>query len=417
MKTVLPSRPVLRLLSYSAAVTASAFPVPSFSQEWTRVRTETSNDLVAVHFSDAQHGYIAGAFSTLLKTSNGGDTWTPAATPVSASFLSVAVRSPEEVFIGRVGLYRSGDSGGHWDTDVGGFEAYFGSIFDILFVSATDGFLTKDGFIFATVNGGTQWDPVAETGLFLDDLHYAGGQTLFATGGISYESVSRGEMARSKDGGKTWEAVPPQQPPINEIHAAVWESAQKGIVFTFTNKAHRTEDGGDTWQILSDAMKDTKGDPLPSIIMDAVIDTAGHIVAVDFAGNFLDSADGIEWQVTRGSGESFSALTKLPDGTLVAVGNNGNIWKRTSTEPPAAMPLAITDFRYDSGKHAVTLDATGTPGRDYTVEVSRDLAAWEGLQTITPKGSKFSIIVDAPEAAGTAYFRLIEAKKPAGVSP
>ena len=90
---------VPRLLPLSAAF--AAFPVPAFSQTWTRVRTETANDLVAVHFSDAQHGYISGAFSTLLKTSDGGETWTPVATPVSASFVSVAARSAEEVFIGR----------------------------------------------------------------------------------------------------------------------------------------------------------------------------------------------------------------------------------------------------------------------------------------------------------------------------
>jgi photosystem II stability/assembly factor-like uncharacterized protein len=409
------SRSVLRLLSFSAAVTA--FPVPAFSQTWTRVRTETANDLVAVHFADAQHGYIAGAFGTLLKTSNGGETWTPVTTPVNFSFVSVAARSAEEVFIGRTALYRTGDSGSHWDTDVGGFEASFGSIFDILFVSATDGFLTKSGGIFATANGGTQWDPVADTGLFLDDLQHAGGQTFFATGGISFEAVSRGDIARSRDGGQTWEAIPPQQPPINEIHAAVWQNGLTGIVFTFTNKAHRTEDGGDTWQVLSADMKDTEGNSLPSIIMDAVIDTAGRIVAVDFIGNFLDSADGVTWQVIRGSGEPFSALTKLPDGTLIAVGNSGHIWKRTPTDPPSALPLAIEAFRYDSGKHAVTLDITGTRGKDYMVEVSGDLSAWEGIQSVTAEDSKFSITVDAPAGATTAYYRVAEAKKPPTVSP
>ncbi len=383
------------------------------------MRTETANDLVAVHFADAQHGYIAGAFSTLLKTSDGGETWTPVATPASASFVSVAARSAGEVFIGRVGLYRTADSGSHWDTDVGGFEAFSGSVFDILFVSATNGFLTKSGGIFATVNGGTQWDQVADTGLFLDDLHHAGRQTLFATGGITYSDfgfVSRGDMARSRDGGQTWEAVQPQQPPINEIQAAVWENEQEGIVFTFTNKAHRTADGGDTWQILSADMNDTEGNPLPAIIMDAVIDTAGHIVAVDFSGNFLDSADGVQWQVTHGSGEPFSALTKLPEGTLIAVGNSGNIWKRTPSDPPS-LPLAIKSFRYDSDKHSVTLDVTGTRGRDYMVEVSRDLAAWQGIQSVTALDARFSIKVDAPAGATTAYFRVAEVKSPADRSP
>ena len=70
-------------------------------------------------------------------------------------------------------------------------------------------------------------------------------------------------------------------------------------------------------------MTDLDGNPLPDIIMDAVIDDTGLIVAVDFGGNFLESIDGTQWVVTPGSGESFSALTKLPDGSLIAVGNSG----------------------------------------------------------------------------------------------
>jgi photosystem II stability/assembly factor-like uncharacterized protein len=406
-----PSRSVLRLLLLSAAVTL--FPCLAFGQTWTRIRTETSSDLTAVHFADAQHGYITGAFSTLLKTSDGGETWTPVAAPVSASFVSVAARSADEVFIGRTGLHRTGDSGSHWETDVGGFESTSGSIFDILFVSAASGLLTKSGGIFATANGGTQWDPVADTGLFLDDLHHAGGQTFFATGGITYSEifgfVSRGDMARSRDGGQTWEVLP--QPAINEIHAAVWENEQTGIVFTFTNKAHRTADGGDTWQILSDDMKDARGASLPAILMDAVIDGTARIVAVDFSGNFLESADGVQWEITPGSGEPLVALTKLSDGSLFAVGNSGQIWKRPPGDPPA-LPLAIEGVRYDSEQHSVTLDVSGTAGRDYVVEVSRDLAAWEEIQSITAKAARFSVKADAPAGAGTAYFRVAETRKP-----
>jgi photosystem II stability/assembly factor-like uncharacterized protein len=412
------SVPVLRLLSLSAAV--AFIPCPSFGQTWTRIRTETAHDLTAVHFADARHGYVTGAFGTLLRTSDGGETWTPVATPVSASFVSVAARSADEVLIGRTGLHRTGDGGSHWDSDVGGFEASSGSIFDILFVSPANGFLTKSGAIFATVNGGTLWQSVADTGLFLDDLHHAGGQTFFATGGITYSEifgfVSRGDMARSRDGGVTWDVVPAQSPAINEIHAAVWENGQTGIVFTFTNKAHRTTDGGDTWQLLSDSMTDAPGLPLPAILMDAVIDSAGRIVAVDFSGNFLESADGLQWVITPGTGEPLTALTKLSDGSLVAVGNSGNLWKRTPPAP-ASLPLAIEAFRYDPDKHSVTLDATGTAGRDYVVEVSRDLAAWEEVQSFTAKAARFSIKAVAPAGAGTAYFRVAEAKKSAADTP
>ncbi|HEX2750205.1 MAG TPA: hypothetical protein VHM91_19515, partial [Verrucomicrobiales bacterium] len=135
----------------------------------------------------------------------------------------------------------------------------------------------------------------------------------------------------------------------------------------------------------------------------------GRIVAVDLSGNFLESADGAEWQVMRGSGEPFSALTKLPDGSLIAAGNAGNIWKR-SPAGPDSLPLAIQGFQYNDGK--VTLDLTGTRGKEYIVEVSRDLAAWEGIQSVTARDAKFSVTVDAPEGAAIAYFRVAESTKP-----
>ena len=127
---------------------------------------------------------------------------------MNASFVSVAVRSAGDLLIGRVGLYRTRDSGVQWDEDVGGYAAFAGSIFDILFVAPTDGFFIKGGGIFRTVDGGDTWGQVAGTDLFLDDIQHPGGSTVFATGGISYSEVfgftSRGDMARSQDGGNTW---------------------------------------------------------------------------------------------------------------------------------------------------------------------------------------------------------------------
>lgn len=386
------------------------------AETWHRMESGTTNDLTAVHFADARHGYVSGALGTLLRTVDGGETWTPVPTPVNASFVSVAAKSSEEVLIGRVGLYRTKDAGGQWDSDVGGYEAFSGSIFDILLTSANHGFFTKGGGIFATTDGGDQWDLVLGTELFLDDLQLAGEDALFATGGISYSEIfgftSRGDMARSRDGGLSWEAL--ALPEINEIHASVWFDHQNGIVFTFTNKAHRTRDQGDTWEVVSDEMHDAEGNPLPAIIMDAVLDSANQIVAVDFAGNFLESLDGRSWRVSRGSGEPMVAMTALPDGSLIAVGNAGHIWKRSASRPTFPISPSITGISYDDAKRIVTLQAFGTPGRVYRVATSPDLVGWVDGQSLTAREEEFSIAVEVPPNAATSYYRLEELAEPVG---
>ncbi|MFN0125699.1 MAG: WD40/YVTN/BNR-like repeat-containing protein [Verrucomicrobiales bacterium] len=388
--------------------------LPGRGQTWHRMESGTPNDLTAAHFADARHGYVCGTFGTLLRTVDGGVTWTRVPTPVNASFVSVAAKSAEEVLIGRVGLYRTKDAGGQWDRDVGGYDSFSGSIFDILFTSENEGVFTKGGGIFATSDGGDQWGLVLGTELFLDDLQRAGEDVLFATGGISYSEIfgftSRGDMARSRDGGLSWEAL--VQPDLNEIHASVWFDHQSGIVFTFTNKAHRTRDQGDTWELVSDEMRDAEGNPLPAIIMDAALDSANKIVAVDFAGNFLESSDGSVWQVRRGSGEPMVAMTALPDGSLIAVGNAGHIWKRSA--PPPASPISplVTGIAYDYAKRIVTLQAVGTPGRAYRVAISPDLVGWEGGQSHLARESEFSIVVEVPRDVTSTYYRLEELAEP-----
>jgi photosystem II stability/assembly factor-like uncharacterized protein len=365
-----------------------------------------------VHFSDALHGYAAGAFGVLIKTMDGGLTWTEVPTPVNFSFVSVWSRSPDEALVGRVGLYGTADGGATWEVDIGGFEAFAASVFDIVFTSPDTGFFTKGGDVFRSDDGGATWDRVGGSGQFLDDFHYAGGQSIYATGGITYidifGSVSRGEMERSRDGGLTWEPVVLDG--VNEIHAAAWKSESEGFLFTFTNMAHHTADGGDTWSLLADTMTDANGSPLPAIVTAALVDPDGRFVAVDFAGNFLESGDAVTWTVTPGSGEPFSALAALADGTLVAVGNGGQVWRSApavAKRTPAITGIALVD---DAGGSSLRIDATGNPGASYRLTGSPSLATgtWkqEG-EPLTPATEEFSFTIPRP-GGPEWYFRVGE---------
>jgi photosystem II stability/assembly factor-like uncharacterized protein len=47
------------------------------NSQWIQQNSGTSNGLYAVHFTNAKTGYIAGEAGIILKTTDGGITWTP----------------------------------------------------------------------------------------------------------------------------------------------------------------------------------------------------------------------------------------------------------------------------------------------------------------------------------------------------
>ena len=58
----------ISLLVFILSVTVSA--------QWYQQNSGTGADLYAVSFSDEDHGWAAGASSTILRTTNGGTNWT-----------------------------------------------------------------------------------------------------------------------------------------------------------------------------------------------------------------------------------------------------------------------------------------------------------------------------------------------------
>ena len=404
-----PSVSVHRLSLVTVALVLLLPGKSATAREWTQVLTPTANDLTAVHFSDSMNGYASGAFGTLLKTTNGGGSWAVVPTPVNFSFVSVWSHSADSAMVGRVGLYGTDDCGKSWDSDIGGFEKFSSSIFDILFTTKDIGFFIKEGNVFRSDDGGAEWSLVGGSGQFLDDIHYAGGQTIYATGGITFieinGAVDHGQLERSRDGGLTW--APVLLEGIGDIHAAAWRSEQEGFVFTFSNTAHRTTDGGDSWSLVTDSMVDDEGNRLPAIVTDALIDDDGRFIGVDFNGNLLESDDAATWTVIPGSRDPLSALTKLPDGSLIAVGNGGAIWRSQANQN--SHPPRITGIQLGSDEKGeiVTIDAVGTPGLSYQLTSSKDLSAnWTIETSLTPSGSPFQFMVGKPDT--TPWFYRVE---------
>lgn len=85
--------------------------------------SSTSSRLYGVTFSDASHGWAVGDLATIVRTTNGGSTWTPCAVPLmplkSASQSSIRAVAFQDastgVAVGRYqGVWRTSDGGVSW---------------------------------------------------------------------------------------------------------------------------------------------------------------------------------------------------------------------------------------------------------------------------------------------------------------
>ena len=188
--------------------------------------------------------YVATASGGVLKTYNGGDTWQNifdtestlsigdiAIDPVDTATIYIGTGEPGNG-VGSVtydgnGIYKSTNSGATW-TNIGlseggntGRIAINPDNTQIIFAAMLGDLFqnTPDRGIYRTENGGTTWEKV----LYVND----------STGGIDV-------------------AINPENP--NIIYASTWERVRRYNRRDYAgvgSRIYRSEDGGDTWEMLS----------------------------------------------------------------------------------------------------------------------------------------------------------------------
>lgn len=132
--------------------------------------TLTAEALHCVQFASVRVGYVAGANNALLKTEDGGISWTELVGPAgkgAAAILAMAVVTKNRVFIGYDDgdLYYTEDGGETWlERQYGGSGV--GEVTGLRFVNQMVGFLTHDtdapvGQVYRTRDGGYTWELTA----------------------------------------------------------------------------------------------------------------------------------------------------------------------------------------------------------------------------------------------------------------
>jgi photosystem II stability/assembly factor-like uncharacterized protein len=266
---------------------------------------------------------LAGSYGNgMFRSANGGQTWAPDNAGLTASAfrcIGPDPLNPGAILAGTEPgrIFRSRDVGLSWSelrgiADVPGYEKWYlpyspraGAVRNVFAPPASTGRLfasVEVGGLLRSEDGGVSW--VCEPVIDDDDIHFITGHPresnlLYAALGYAGlpgrqrgEDYRFGGIARSRDGGKSWQKlesdytravlVPPSRPDLVLAGPAPEVSREGRIVVS--------SDGGDTWQPASNGIET----PMPDMVELFVAAPDDTVYAVCSGGRLLRATPG-DW--------------------------------------------------------------------------------------------------------------------------
>jgi photosystem II stability/assembly factor-like uncharacterized protein len=400
----------IAVLALAGTAVASAAPVSVGMSGWTWgdpvPQGETLN---RVAFQGAR-GYAAGEGGTVLRSDDGGATWTGLSSGSSSNLTLLQEVDPNTVVVGGGCTVRESTDGGatfhrlpvneseqgcatkvaavsFLDANTGYVEEADGSILltkdagqtlepktsvplagatagQIAFLSPTVGFALVNqggGKIYRTTDGAGSWTQVAGSGQPLYGITFVSPTVAYAVG-------AAGTLLHSGDGGATWTPLPlalPAGAPRPTLTQISCSDPEHCLIATApqpapgANMLVRTTDGGATGTLVS---------PADQNLLSVAFSTAGSAVAVGAAGETVLSTDGgatFPTSITQRFGVQFGDVVRLgagPEdayvpshsGVIAATTNGGASWgalrvPSSSTIEDVAFPTTAVGYAVNEG--------------------------------------------------------------------
>lgn len=313
---------------------------------WTPAVSGVTARLRGVSTVSAEVAWASGAQGTVLRTIDGGRSWTPRAVTGASTldFRDVDALSAEVAYVLSIGpgeasrIYKTSDGGRTWtlqlaNTDSNVFldaMAFRDEAHGVAFSDSVDGRFV----VFTTADGGRAWTRVPP-----DRLPPAlPGEGAFAASGSNvaldgrtaiWIGTTAGRVLGSKDDGRTWRVV---QTPVatgqaTGIFSIAFKDARHGVVVggTYTDERAAvdniavTADGGASWTRPARGLSGFRS---------AVAWWRDGWLAVGPSGADWSSDDGRTW--TPAGGDGYDAVSVAPDGALAwASGASGRLARVT----------------------------------------------------------------------------------------
>jgi photosystem II stability/assembly factor-like uncharacterized protein len=171
---------------------------------WTSIPNGTNTILHSVKFTDLNNGWIVGGRrdygerALVLKTTNSGLEWSKEILKSDDEFKAVCFRNNSVgSLVGEFGtIFNSTDSGNNWISPPAGSTINWK---DVFFKNENEGLLVGEfGFIWRTTNGGETWiTQLSGTSNHLNEVFFSNSNTGWAVG-------DSGTIIKTSDGGLSW---------------------------------------------------------------------------------------------------------------------------------------------------------------------------------------------------------------------
>ena len=354
-------------------------------QSWQTGGPNTGQTAPIFDPANPQIGYIGDGTYGVQKTSDGGQTWSPAdqgLTGMTCSSLSVSTSDPLRVFAAFgnwPGIYASADGAASWS-----YTAAPGSdnpSMDCVVADPSDPtgmrvYAVSHDAVYDSTDGGATWNdlgwntPSPQSDGFLTMLAadpFVPGHLLASWGTGTYLS-GPGCLYASSDYGATWQLVTLPQTVKHLICDIAFDPSAQGTVY-FTSQLsgiYKSTDGGTTWKRIDDPKQ-------PNSAHATTIAIATHpqhllFVGTDTAVNFVcyRSADGgASWQRTQAdqgatqylfaNGDSTRLYAATGDGLLFS-SDAGDSWTAAAGAFGQLQILSLADAQMDG--HTIIYAAT-----------------------------------------------------------
>lgn len=165
---------------------------------WTSLISGTTKWINTVFFVNSNTGFVAGSGGTILKTSNGGISWTLLNSGTSNELKTIHFFDENTGYVaGEFDLLKTVNGGNTWEKVSGGMKSMCFITKDKIFELVPDEFDLYE-YVMKTINGGSTWVQIASS----SGYHING--IFFIDAATGYHVGDNGRIFKTTNGGMSW---------------------------------------------------------------------------------------------------------------------------------------------------------------------------------------------------------------------